>query len=132
VDSYTKKLVDAFGFETTRKTRPLIIDGLKDIVKHAAETIYDPDTLGEMLTFVYDERRRGQAEEGKHDDLVMSLAIAHFIRSQQTTAPVPSDHHRPAESGTQTAWTEDMLKDFNRAGPQQRKEMIRMWGPPRR
>ncbi len=132
VDNYTKKLVDAYGFETTSKTRPLIIDGLKDVVRQACETIHDPDTLGEMLTFVYDENWRGQAEEGKHDDLVMSLAIAHFIRSQQTTGPVHSIHHRPAESGTQTAWTEDMLKDFNRAGPQQRKEMIRMWGPPRR
>jgi len=102
VDDYTKKLVQAFGFETTRKTRPLIIDGLKDVVRQSPETIHDFDTLGEMLTFVYDENWKPQAEAGKHDDLVMSLAIAHFIRSQQTTGSIAS------ASAAETQWTEDM------------------------
>ena len=126
VDNYTKKHVQAFGFETNRKTRPLIIDGLKDVVRQAPETIHDYDTLGEMLTFVYDENWKPQAEQGKHDDLVMSLAIAHFIRSQQTTAitqPLASRSIR---------WTDDMIEDFNRASPRMREEMIRMWGQPGR
>ena len=127
VDTFTGKLVDAFGFETTTKTRPLIIDGLKDVVRTAPETIHDFDTLGEMLTFVYDESWKPQAEEGKHDDLVMSLAIAHFIRSQQTTGVVDS-----GKPDTKTKWTEDMLNDFNRASQKQRQEMIRMWGEPGR
>ena len=79
-----------------------------------------------MLTFVYDENWKPQAEQGKHDDLVMSLAIAHFIRSQQTTAitqPLASRSIR---------WTDDMIEDFNRASPRMREEMIRMWGQPGR
>ena len=132
VDNYTKKLVDAFGFETTTKTRPLIIDGLKDVVKQASETIHDADTLSEMLTFVYDENWKGQAEEGKHDDLVMSLAIAHFIRSQQTTDLIPSSNGYTASAGMQATWTEDMRNDYNKASPMERREMIRMWGRPGR
>ena len=124
LDTFTGKLVDAFGFETTTKSRPLIIDGLKDVVKQAPETIHDFDTLGEMLTFVYDENWKPQAEEGKHDDLVMSLAIAHFIRSQQTTGSVEST------VGQNFEWTEDMWKDYNKANQQDREMMIRMWGPP--
>jgi phage terminase large subunit len=133
VDNYTKKLVDAFGFETTKKTRPLIIDGLKDVVRQAADTIHDADTLGEMLTFVYDENWKGQAEEGKHDDLVMSLAIAHFIRSQQTTGNVLSGAGDQSDGSQKKAeWTEDMRSDYNKASPMERKEMIRMWGRPGR
>ena len=124
-DNFTGKMVDAFGFETTTKTRPVIIDGLKDVAKHAIETITDYDTLGEMLTFVYDERWKAQAEEGEHDDLVMSLAIAHAIRSQQRSTV------DAAEGSSAVRWTEDMWEDFDRAGPEERERMLQLWGAPR-
>ena len=125
VDTWTKKIVDAFGFETTTKTRPLIIDGLKDVVRQAIETIHDYDTLGEMLTFVYDEQWKPQAEEGEHDDLVMALAIAHFIRTQQQVQLL--EETEPKGS----VWTEDMWADYNRASPRDQEIMLRMWGEPR-
>jgi len=126
VDTFTGALADSFGFETTTKTRPLIIDGLKDVAKQAIETIHDFDTLGEMLTFVYAENWRPQAENGEHDDLVMSLAIAHFIRCQQGTA-VDAE-----EAGEESVWTEDMWEDYNRASPKEQEMLIRMWGQPKR
>ena len=126
VDTYTGALADSFGFETTSKTRPLIIDGLKDVAKQAIETIHDFDTLGEMLTFVYNEHFRPQAENGEHDDLVMSLAIAHYIRCQQSTTV------NTEEAGEETQWTEDMWEDYNRADPKVREMLIRMWGQPKR
>lgn len=42
-----------------------------------------------MLTFVRNDRGKTEAEEGAHDDLVMGLAIAFYIRNQQTKRPVP-------------------------------------------
>ena len=126
LDNYTGKLMDAFGFETTTTTRPAIIDGLKDVAQSALETITDYDTLGEMLTFVFDEKWKAQAEEGEHDDLVLSLAITHFIRAQQTTlVRKPS-----AEGGAR--WTNDMWEDYNRASAAERELLIRMWGQPAR
>lgn len=125
VDTFTKKTVDAFGFETTTKTRPLIIDGLKDVAQQALETIHDHATLGEMLTFVYDENRKPQAVDGEHDDLVMSLAIAHFIRSQQATGPAKE------EASESTVWTADMWEDYNRGSLKDREMMRKLWGEPR-
>ena len=122
-DNYLGKLVDAFGFETTSKTRPIIIDGLKDVAAQALHTITDPDTLGEMLTFVYDEKWKAQAERGEHDDLVMALGIAHAIRGQQrTTKELP-----PSKKAK---WTTDMWEDYNRATPAQRNQMRAEWGEP--
>lgn len=126
LDNFAGKTVDAFGFQTNSRSRPMIIDGLKDVAKGALETIHDYETLGEMLTFVYDENWRAEAEQGEHDDLVMALAIAHHIRSQQTTAV------RAAESGKQVKWTEDMWEDYNRASPSQREMLVKLWGSPRR
>ena len=36
-----------------------------------------------MLTFVRNEKGRPEAQLGAHDDLVMALAIAYYIRTQQ-------------------------------------------------
>ena len=124
-DTYTGRLVEAFGFQTTVKTRPLIIDGLKDVARYAMDGIWDFDTLTEMLTFVYDENWKPQAEEGEHDDLVMSLAIAHHIRCQQGTAVTTKEKKK-------NPWTQDMWDDFERGSPEDREIMIRMWGDPMR
>lgn len=125
LDDFTGELVNAFGFETTTRSRPLIIDGLKDVAKGALETIMDYDTLGEMLTFVYDENFKPQAEEGEHDDLVMSLAITHYIRSQQTTGEL-------SDIQSEKKWTQDQWEDYNHASAKDREIMVKMWGPPAR
>lgn len=72
-----------YGFLTTVKTRPMIIGDLVEIVREDISKINDIDTLREMLDFIRNEDGRPEAEVGKHDDLVMSLAITHYISSQQ-------------------------------------------------
>ena len=44
------------------------------------------ETLRESLYFIRNDKGRAEAEQGKHDDRIMSLAIAHYIRSQQDMA----------------------------------------------
>lgn len=123
LDTYTGKLVDAYGFETTSTSRPVIIDLLKDVAKESLETITDYATLGEMLTFVYDERWKAQAQLGEHDDLVMALAIAHFIRGQQPTkATVQQDKS--------AKWTRDMYEDYYNATAAERDLLLKTWGRP--
>jgi phage terminase large subunit len=83
-DTFTGAVRDAYGFATTAKTRPAVIAGLVAVMLEAPELVVDFDTLGEMLTFVYDENRRAAAAPGEHDDLVMALAIAHAVRPWQS------------------------------------------------
>ena len=125
VDNYTDQVMDAFGFETNLKTRPLIIDGLKDVFRYTPELITDFATMGEMLTFIYADGRRPQAEQGEHDDLVMALAIAHFIRSQQRTTV---ELTRAADG--RKHWTKDMWEDYNRADARTREYLLKAWGDP--
>lgn len=82
-DTYITKHEKAFGFRTTSITRPLILANLQEIVKDEIEKINDKDTLREMLTFIVNKSGRAEAEDGYHDDLVMALAIAYYIRPQQ-------------------------------------------------
>ena len=71
------------GFETTTRTKPIIIGELIARMREDITLECDPDTLDEMRTFVRKENGRTEANTGCHDDLVMALAIAHFIRGQQ-------------------------------------------------
>ena len=71
------------GFETTPKTRPIILAELVARMRDDPSIESDIGTLKEMLTFVKLESGRQEAMAGYHDDLVMSLAIAHHIASRQ-------------------------------------------------
>ena len=83
-DSFTKKITNSLGFKTTSLTRPVIIANLVKITREDINLINDEETLLEMLTFVRNSHGRCEAKAGAHDDLVMSLAIAFYIRSQQS------------------------------------------------
>ena len=83
VDNITKQIQKKYGFVTSVKTRPLIINNLVEIARENITNINDVTTLREMLTFIRNEKGRAEAEIGKHDDLVMSLAITYFISNQQ-------------------------------------------------
>ena len=82
-DSVTHRTIKKYGFNTNKSTRPVIIAGLVKVAREEIELINDIDTLNEMLTFTRNEKGRPEASEGSHDDLIMALAIAHYIRWQQ-------------------------------------------------
>ena len=46
------------------------------------DLINDKDTLEELLTIIRNEKGRIEAPVGGHDDQMMGLAIAHYIRTQ--------------------------------------------------
>ena len=82
-DTYTGALKKAYGFNTNSSTRTVIIAELKEAARDNLENIVDDSTLAEMLSFAKVDGR-AEALPGKHDDLVMSLAIANHIRPQQS------------------------------------------------
>lgn len=83
-DTYTGALKKAYGFNTNTATRPVIIAELVEMARDKLENIVDDATLAEMLSFAKNEKGRAEALSGKHDDLVISLAIANHIRPQQS------------------------------------------------
>ena len=82
-DTQQKRYINAYGFRTDSVTRPLILAGLRTVMDEDPGGVKSFETLGEMLTFVYNEGYRPEAAPGEHDDLVMAAAICHFARPQQ-------------------------------------------------
>lgn len=66
------------GHDTNSATRPAMLAALKDAIDNKLIRIYDGLTVEEMFSFVVKQSPGGQwkaqAENGAHDDLIMSLA----------------------------------------------------------
>lgn len=70
------------GFQTTRRTRPMLI---KSIIAHMREgslIIHSNRLLAEMKTFVM-KGERPEAEEGYNDDLIFALGLALYVRDTE-------------------------------------------------
>lgn len=79
---YHKKLYK-HGFKTDGNTRPYILSLEVVLIRDNIDLFTHIGFLSECLTFVMDKNNRPDAEPGKHDDLIMSDAIANASRSQQ-------------------------------------------------
>lgn len=123
-DRYTHKPKQVFGFITSSKTRPAIIAALVKVMRETPERIVDRLTLEEMLTFVRNERGRPEAENGKHDDLIMALAICNELRQYQTHMVTGKRKKARAE------WKDDMWVDYYNGSEKERQEMLALWGNP--
>ena len=85
-DVYSEKILDErssrsarkLGFHTTVKSKPLIIDYLRELIREDEIKIRSPKILDELQTFVNFPNGRMAAQSGSHDDCVMALAIACF------------------------------------------------------
>jgi len=67
------------GFSTSMKTRPLVIAKLEEFIRNKLIKVYSFRAVEEMKTFIW-KNGRPQAMKGYHDDLIMSLAIACWVR----------------------------------------------------
>ena len=81
-DTYTGRVEKRFGFKTTSLTRPTAISRLVEIVRDHCDLLSDKDTLEELLTIVRNENGRIEAPQGRHDDMMMALAIAYQVKDQ--------------------------------------------------
>jgi len=124
-DTYRGGVKQSFGVRTDGVTRPVMISGLIEALRGHYGLIEDEDTLLELLTFVRDPKTlRPQAEPGAHDDCVMALAIAFYIRPQQAMTDAGKNPPR-------VEWTRDMWEDYWRASEDERRYLIGKWGTPK-
>lgn len=92
-DDETPKL----GWLTTAQSKPVIIEGLKTLLRENASGVRWIGTINELNTYVYDARGRMNAQTGCFDDQVMSYAIAQEMRARMPARPkhTPIDRSKP-------------------------------------
>ena len=107
-DRLSKKWTDALGWDTTLKSRAVMLETLERVLREREFVLNSPRCLTELSSFVWPEQRHGdgpykgvpQAQPGSNDDLVMALAIAVTLavqRPRQLRTVVQEFETRPAE-----------------------------------
>lgn len=85
---------EALGFHTNETSRPLIVNALAEFINEGFGELNDETTLMEMMTFVIMESGKPEAQEGCHDDAVISAGIALFLANY---VPIPPKQLTPTE-----------------------------------
>lgn len=66
---------DTIGVQVTNQNRDTILACLEEYLRENKINVKSERTVKELMTFIIDKNNKIQADEGYHDDLVMSLAI---------------------------------------------------------
>lgn len=78
-DKISQQHVHRLGWDTTKSTRPFMINHLRAAWRNGEVVVNEESTIREMLTFVKNGDKF-EAAPGAKDDRVMSLAIANMVR----------------------------------------------------
>jgi hypothetical protein len=84
IDRLSQKWTDRTGFDTSVRTRNLVLESLETALRERELRIYSLRLVNELGTFVYSERDRPEAQPGCNDDLVLAMAIGVHVA---TTMP---------------------------------------------
>jgi len=89
------------GFTTSMKTRPLIVAKLEEFIRNELITVRSSRLLNELKTFVWNNGKP-EAMRGYNDDLVMSMAIACWVRDTALVSNQRSVEYKKAFLGAMT------------------------------
>jgi hypothetical protein len=78
-DKVSEQMTTKLGFTTSVKSKPMVVNKLRDAVANSKITVNDLDTLDEMRTFIVTETGKYEADAGSHDDTIIGLALALHI-----------------------------------------------------
>jgi hypothetical protein len=100
-----EKPSDVLGWVTNADTRRPMLDELAAAVRRGRIAIPSADTVREMTTFVLGDDGKPQAQEGCHDDRVLSLAITWQLAQHHHSDTAPSAPPPKVEiADTPTGW----------------------------
>ena len=74
---------DNYGWYTSGKTKPLLIDNFSSFIRDNVGKIKSKQLVRECQSYVYDASGRTNAQEGCHDDRVMAAALATWLFTER-------------------------------------------------
>jgi hypothetical protein len=95
------------GWVTDGTTRMPLLDNLAALIREGTIEIFSRDTIREMFSFVRGDDGRPAAQEGTHDDRVISLSIAAQMVMHHRDEPVgdlPDTEVEDSPTGLATAF----------------------------
>ena len=106
LDERSNRATRKIGFKTSVKSKPVLVDYLRELIRERELIVRTPKVLDELQTFVFLPNGKTAAQPGSHDDCVMALALAALSCKLHpwTSAPSYRDTWHGAPAYQQTKW----------------------------
>ncbi|NBT57147.1 hypothetical protein EBT16_00025 [bacterium] len=88
-----RKTSSRLGIKVGPSNRPILLESMQSRLMTGAVRINSQRLVNELKTFIYSpQKKRAEAIKGKHDDAIMALCLALYVRDERTRGmPVSSD-----------------------------------------
>jgi len=96
-----RKPTITYGYWTDESSRRVILDTMATYVREDVSGIASSETVKEMHSFVIADDGKPQAQDGAHDDRILSMAIALEMERWHSHG-APSTHYEPKMASTPT------------------------------
>lgn len=97
---------DKLGWDTNVATRPIMLGDWKAAFDARLVTIYDEETLNQHKSFILNKQGKPEAARGKHDDAVMSCAIAWQLNQMTPMPTLNYEQEEPEWAQEAPAWSQ--------------------------
>lgn len=72
------------GIKITPSNRPVLLESMQNRLMNGSVRINSRRLVGELKTFIYSpQKKRAEAIKGKHDDAIMALCLALYVRDER-------------------------------------------------
>lgn len=79
-----KKTSVKLGIRMTPSNRPVLLESMQNRLMNGSVRINSQRLVGELKTFIYSPaKKRAEAIKGKHDDAIMALCLALYVRDER-------------------------------------------------
>jgi hypothetical protein len=81
------------GIKVSPSNRPILLESMQSRLMTGSVRLNSQRLINELKTFIYSpQKKRAEAIKGKHDDAIMALCLALYVRDERTRGlPVSSD-----------------------------------------
>lgn len=117
-DTVQRAWVNRLGWQTSVRTKPLLIDHARNVLREGEAVIYSMDLAEEMSTYVLDDAGRANAQAGKHDDRVMAWMIALQCREMVFEAGL---HLSEKKKSSPDAWVWDKVRQLDKDAAREKR-----------
>lgn len=113
-----KKTVSRLGLKVGPANRPIFLETLQNRLMNGNIRINSTRLVGELKTFIYSpQKKRAEATKGKHDDAIMALCFALYVREERIRGlPLNIEYSEEAMQLMKTNPYDDIKKEILEGG----------------
>jgi hypothetical protein len=114
------KKKNSIGIKSNQMLRSMILESLQHQLLRNGIKVNSPRLVHELKTFIYNaSKKRAEAGPGKHDDAIMALAIAIYIRNQiMKDIPVGANVPKEIMDAFKSEVYEEIKKEIRDGAPE--------------